>query len=65
MELYALVVEPGVGLLGLLLLILDIVAVVGVIRGGGSLAHKFLWILLIFLLPILGMILYFVYGNRQ
>jgi len=51
-------------LLGLLVLILDIVAIVSVIAGRGSLAHKLLWTLLILILPVLGMILYFLFGRR-
>lgn len=50
-------------LLGLIVLVLDIVAIASVIMGGGSLGHKLLWILLIVLLPIVGMILYFIFGK--
>lgn len=50
-------------LLGLLILILDIVAIASVVMGGGSIGHKLLWILLILLLPVVGMILYFIFGR--
>ncbi len=50
-------------LLGLIVLVLDIVAIASVVMGGGSLGHKLLWILLIVLLPIVGMILYFIFGK--
>lgn len=50
-------------LLGLLILILDIVAIASVVMGSGSIGHKLLWILLILLLPVVGMILYFIFGR--
>lgn len=53
------------GLLGLLVLILDIVAIVSVIAGNGSLGHKLLWTLLILLLPVIGMILYYLIGRSS
>ena len=53
------------GLLGLLILVLDIVAIVSVIAGRGSLGHKLLWTLLILLLPVVGMILYYLIGRSS
>lgn len=50
-------------LFGILILVLDIVAIASVVMGGGSLGHKLLWIILILLLPIVGMILYFIFGK--
>ncbi len=50
-------------LLGIIVLILDIVAIASVVMGGGSIGHKLLWIILILLLPIVGMILYFIFGK--
>ena len=40
------------GLLGLIVLILDIVALVSLLMGRGSLGHKLLWCVLIVLLPV-------------
>ena len=53
------------GILGLLVLVLDVVAIVSVIAGSGSLARKLLWTLLILLLPVIGMILYFLLGRSS
>jgi hypothetical protein len=50
-------------LLAAVVVILDIIAIVSVIAGRGSLLHKVVWTLLILLLPILGMILYFIFGR--
>ena len=51
-------------LLGVLILVLDIVAIASVVMGGGSMGHKLLWIIMILLLPVVGMILYFIFGRN-
>ncbi len=56
---------PTTSLIGLVILILDIVAIVSVIAGRGSLVRKLLWTLLILVLPVLGMLLYFLIGRRS
>lgn len=56
-------IETG-GILGLLVLILDIFAVASVLIGRGSVMHKLIWTLLILFLPVLGMILYFIFGRN-
>lgn len=53
------------GIIGLLILILDIIAIVSVLLGRGSIGHKLLWILLILILPLIGMILYFLIGRSS
>jgi hypothetical protein len=52
-------------LIGALVLILDIVAIVSVLAGRSSPAHKLLWTLLILILPVLGMILYYLFGRSS
>lgn len=49
--------------ISLLILALDIYAIYLVLTGGGSPGFKLLWILLILLLPVLGMVLYFLLGR--
>ena len=49
-------------LLGLLVLVLDVIAVVSVLKSGADTGTKILWIVLIVLLPFLGMVLYFLMG---
>ncbi len=53
------------GIIGLIILILDIIAIVSVLMGGGSVVRKLLWILIILLLPLIGMILYFLIGRNS
>ena len=50
-------------LIGLVILVLDIVALVSLLTGHGTVGHKVLWTLLILLLPVIGMILYFLMGR--
>ena len=49
-------------LIGLVILVLDIIALVSLLQSGADTATKILWALLIILLPLLGMILYFLMG---
>ncbi len=51
--------------IGLLIFVLDIVAIASVLMGRGSIGHKLLWILLILLLPVVGMVLYFIFGRSS
>jgi hypothetical protein len=47
---------------GLLILVLDIIALVSLLKSGADNGTKILWVLLIVLLPVLGMVLYFILG---
>jgi len=53
------------GLLSLVILILDIVAIIDVIRSSMDTGKKVLWIILILVLPIIGLILYFFIGRKK
>jgi hypothetical protein len=47
-------------ILGLIILLLDIVAIVSVLRSSHTTMKKILWILAIIVLPVIGMALYFI-----
>lgn len=49
---------------GLLILALDIYAIYLILTSPGDAAKKVLWILLILLLPLVGVILYFLLGRQ-
>ncbi len=53
------------GVVSLLILILDIVAIIDIIKSRAPDANKLLWVLLVLFLPVLGMILYFLIGKGQ
>ena len=52
----------GHPLVWLLVTVLDIIAIVSVLKSGADSGTKLLWIVVIVLLPLLGMILYFLMG---
>ncbi|HKK37375.1 MAG TPA: PLDc N-terminal domain-containing protein [Paracoccaceae bacterium] len=52
----------GVG--GLILLALNIWAIVSVVNSGASTGGKVLWVLLILLLPVLGFLIWLLFGPR-
>ncbi len=52
------------GLLGLIVLVLDIIAIVDVLGSSMDTGKKALWILLILILPVVGMALYFLIGKK-
>jgi len=49
-------------LLGVLVFVLDIIAIVSILKSSADSGTKLLWIVLVILLPFLGMILYFAMG---
>ncbi|AZL67645.1 PLDc N-terminal domain-containing protein [Pseudomonas sichuanensis] len=52
------------GLVGLVILALDIWAVLNVLKSSAEVGIKVLWILLIVLLPVLGLIIWAIAGPR-
>lgn len=52
------------GLFSLVVLVLDVLAIVKILQGGGSAGHKALWIVVILLLPLLGLILWYLLGRK-
>lgn len=52
-------------IIGVIILVLDIMAIYEVLMGGRPALHKFLWILLIIIFPLLGLILYYLLGRTS
>jgi hypothetical protein len=52
-------------LLGLIVLVLDIIAIVDVFKSAKDTGKKVLWVILILILPVLGMVLYFLLGKKK
>ena len=57
-------VEVG-GIFGLIVLAADIWAIVNVFQSAASTGKKVLWILVILVLPILGLLLWLLFGPRS
>jgi len=53
----------GYGILGLLVLVLDIIAILSIVGAAKPASWKLIWILVVLLLPLIGMILYFLIGK--
>ena len=56
-------IPTAISLGGAVILLLDIFAIVSVLRQRSGATHKVLWIALILLLPVVGMVLYFLLGR--
>ena len=52
-------------ILGLIVLVLDIIAIVDALKSSMNTGKKALWIILIIVLPFVGMVLYFLLGKKQ
>lgn len=52
------------GILGIIVLILDIWAIISIISSNNSVASKVLWTLLVIILPIIGFIIWLIAGPR-
>ena len=52
------------GLLGLIVLVLDVVAIIKTLSSAASPGEKLLWVVVIVLLPIIGLVLWWFLGPR-
>jgi len=52
------------GIVGLIILALDIWAIVTIIQGGGPTDRKVLWIILILILPVVGLVRWLLLARR-
>ncbi len=52
-------------ILGLVVLVLDIVAILDIVKGAKSGGQKALWIILVLVLPIIGLIAYYLIGRKK
>jgi len=52
------------GLIGLIILALDIWAIINVLKSSAEVGMKIIWVLLILFLPVLGLIIWAIAGPR-
>jgi succinate dehydrogenase/fumarate reductase cytochrome b subunit len=52
------------GLWGLLVLVADVWAIVNIMQSGASTDKKILWVVIVLLLPLLGVILWYLLGPK-
>jgi len=53
------------GILGLIVLIADVYAIVKTIQSGATTGSKVLWIVVILILPVVGLLLWLLFGPRS
>ncbi|MGH7198939.1 MAG: PLDc N-terminal domain-containing protein [Candidatus Omnitrophota bacterium] len=53
------------GILGLIILVLDIIAIVDAVKSSMATGKKVLWIVLIIILPVVGLVLYYLLGRKK
>ena len=51
-------------ILGIIIFVLDVIAILDVLKSGLDGVKKLIWILVILLLPVIGMILWFLIGKK-
>ncbi|MDP2246108.1 PLDc N-terminal domain-containing protein [Pseudomonas sp.] len=52
------------GLIGLAILILNIWAIISIVKSSAEVGKKILWVLLILLLPVIGLVIWALLGPR-
>ncbi|KAI0416425.1 hypothetical protein F5X98DRAFT_343855 [Xylaria grammica] len=55
----------GGGIVGFIVLILDIIVFIEVLKSNRPASDKLIWCLVVFFFPIVGMIIYFLFSNRK
>ncbi len=50
-------------ILGVIHLVLCVIATIEIVLSGKAILHKVLWLVLIYLLPVVGLIIYFLLGR--
>ena len=54
-----------IGLLGLVVLVLDVIALVNIVQSTMTVGGKVLWAIIVVVLPVVGMLLYFAFGKKN
>lgn len=52
------------GLLGLIILVLDVYAIVKTLQSSADTGTKVIWVVVILVLPVLGLLLWFLFGPK-
>lgn len=56
-------IEVG-GFFGLIILVLDVFAIIKVVQSGAGTGSKVLWVVIILLLPLIGLLLWYLAGPK-
>ncbi|MBU0548900.1 MAG: PLD nuclease N-terminal domain-containing protein [Candidatus Omnitrophica bacterium] len=53
------------GILAVVIFLLDIIAIIDALKSSLETGKKVLWVILIFILPVVGLILYYLVGKKK
>lgn len=53
------------GIIGLIILVLDVLAIIDCVKSNQSGGKKALWIVLILVLPVVGLMIYYLVGKKK
>ncbi len=53
------------GLFGLIILVLDVMAIIKTVQSRASTSTKVIWVVVVLLLPVLGLVLWFLFGPKD
>lgn len=53
------------GIIGLVVLVVNIIVTVQIVKSAAAGGQKALWIILVWILPIIGLVLYFLLGKKK
>ena len=53
------------GIIGLIIFVLDILAIISVIQSGLEPVMKLVWVLVILVLPLIGLLLWYLIGSKK
>jgi hypothetical protein len=53
------------GILGIIIIVLDVLAILDCLKSNGDIGRKVLWIVLILILPLVGLILYYLIEKKS
>ncbi|KAI3327892.1 hypothetical protein HD806DRAFT_339098 [Xylariaceae sp. AK1471] len=55
----------GGGIIGFIVLVMDLIVFIEVLKSNRPASNKLIWCLVVFLFPVVGMIIYFLFSNRK
>ncbi len=50
-------------LLGIVVIILDVIAIISIVIGSAGVMHKVIWTVVVLIFPVVGMIVYYLVGR--
>ena len=52
-------------IIGLVVLVLDVIAILNILKSAAATGKKALWVILVLILPVIGLVLYYFVGKEK